>query len=168
MQAGIHDEQPVLMGVSFGGMMAIEIAKNFPAARVILVSSVCDHSQVPIWIKAGGRVYPHWLNPGIRRPRRLMQLVEDHFIGVESAEDSQLVSEFQNKVDRLFLYWAIHAIARWQNQWKPPRFYHIHGGKDRMFPIRKVQPTHVIGDGGHLMVFNRAAEVSGVLREILA
>jgi hypothetical protein len=122
---------------------------------------------MPLWIKAGGRVYPRWLNPKMRSPGRFKRLAENYFIGVESAEDRQMVREFQNEVDEKFLYWAIHAIAGWQNRWKPSRFDHIHGGKDRMFPIRKVQPTRVIPDGGHLMVYNRAEAVSRVLSEIL-
>ncbi|HEY1212932.1 MAG TPA: alpha/beta hydrolase [Bryobacteraceae bacterium] len=168
MRVGIEGERPLLMGVSFGGMMSIEIAKKIPGARVILVSSVREHSQIPSWIKLGGRVYPPWLNPRVRHPRKLMSFAENYFIGVESAEDSRLVAEFQNKVDRQFLYWAIHTIARWRNRWAPPSLYHIHGGKDRMFPIPKVQPTHIIPTGGHLMVFNRAPEVSKALRGILA
>jgi pimeloyl-ACP methyl ester carboxylesterase len=167
MRAGIAGERPVLLGVSFGGMMAIEIAKKVPGARVILVSSVKEHRQIPLWIKFGGRVYPRWLNPTMRGPKKLTRFAENYFIGVESAEDSRLVSEFQNKVDRRFLYWAIHTIARWENRWAPDSLFLIHGGKDRMFPIRKIQPTYIIPDGGHLMVFNRAAEVSGVLRQIL-
>jgi len=168
MRTGIAGARSILLGVSFGGMMAIEIAKKIPGATVILVSSVCDHGQIPLWIKLGGRMYPRWLNPRMRRPRQFSRFLEDHFVGVESDEDSRLVSEFQNKVDREFLYWAIHAIARWDNQWTPPALHHIHGGRDRMFPLRRVVPTHVIPDGGHLMVFNRAEAMSRVLREIMA
>jgi pimeloyl-ACP methyl ester carboxylesterase len=166
MRAGITDERPLLLGVSFGGMMAIEIAKKLPGARVIIVSSICDHMQMPLWIRLGGRVYPRWLNPRMRSPRKFMRFFENYFIGVESEEDSRLVEEFQNKVDQRFLYWSIHAIAGWRNRWTPPSFFHIHGGRDRMFPLRKVQPAHFIPDGGHLMVYNRADEVSAVLREL--
>jgi pimeloyl-ACP methyl ester carboxylesterase len=168
MRAGISGDRPVLIGVSFGGMMAIEIAKKLPGAIVILVSSVRDHSQLPLWIKWGGRLYPRWLNPRMRRPPAFSRFLENHFMGVESDDDGRLVKEFQNMVDRPFLFWAVHAIARWRNCWIPPVYYHIHGGADKMFPIKKVQPTHVIPDGGHLMVYNRAEAVSRMLREILA
>jgi hypothetical protein len=36
-----------------------------------------------------------------------------------------------------------------------------------MFPLRKVRATHVVDDGGHLMVYNRAEAVSGILAGIL-
>lgn len=167
LRAGISGDKPILIGVSFGGMMAIEIAKNFPEATVIIISSIRDHFQLPRWIRLGGQAYPRWLNPRMRGGRRLTSFLENYFVGVESAEDSRLVREFQNTVDRRFLYWAIHAIARWQNEWTPASLYHIHGGRDRMFPIKKVQPTHIVPDGSHLMVFNRAVAVSAALRGIL-
>jgi pimeloyl-ACP methyl ester carboxylesterase len=168
MRAGIADERPILLGVSFGGMMAIEMAKELPGATVIIVSSVRDRRQLPLWIKAGGRVYPHWLIPRMRRPRWRVRSLEGYFLGVETEEDRQLAGEFQDKVDQQYLEWAIGTIARWQNEWTPPSFFHIHGGRDRMFPLRSVEPTHVVPDGGHFMVYNKAEEVSRVLRGILA
>ncbi|HLZ89808.1 MAG TPA: alpha/beta hydrolase [Puia sp.] len=167
MRAGIDGGQPVLLGVSFGGMMAIEIARKLPGAVVIIVSSVRDHQQMPFWIKAGGRVYPHWLIPRLRRPRWRPGFLEDYFLGVETDADRQLVREFRNTVDQAYLDWSVWTIARWRNLWTPPSFYHIHGGRDRMFPLRKVQATQVIPDGGHLMIHNRAGEVSRALRDIL-
>jgi len=167
MRTGIQGDRPVLLGVSFGGMMAIEIAKHLPGARVIIISSIRDRYQLPLWIRMGGRIYPRWLNPQMKHPRRWMAFAEDYFIGVESAEDRRLVTEFQNKVDREFLYWSIHAIARWRNEWTPNSFYHIHGGKDRMFPLRKVAPMEIVPDGNHLMVFNRAEAISRMLHPLI-
>lgn len=87
-------------------------------------------------------------------------------MGVESDDDRRLVTAFQSLVDRKFLYWAIHAIARWRNEWTPDSIYHLHGDRDGMFPIGKVEPTRVIPGGTHLMVYNRAAAVSQALREV--
>ena len=167
MRAGITGERPVLLGVSFGGMMAIELARKLPGAVVIIVSSVRDCRQLPFWIKVGGRVYPHWLIPRLRRPRWRIGFLENYFLGVETEDDERLVREFRNKVDQRYLDWALHSIAYWKSMWTPAPFYHIHGGEDRIFPLRTVQATHVIPDGGHLMVYNRASEVSRVLRDIL-
>ncbi|HEX3933463.1 MAG TPA: hypothetical protein VHW43_02210, partial [Puia sp.] len=54
MKAGIGEEAPILLGVSFGGMMAIEIAKWRPAAKVIIVSSIRHRRQLPFPIKMTG------------------------------------------------------------------------------------------------------------------
>ena len=45
----VHDH-PVLMGVSFGGMMAIELAKIFPVDKVVLISSIKSANELPEWI----------------------------------------------------------------------------------------------------------------------
>ncbi len=38
--AQIKHENPILIGVSFGGMIAIEIAKLIPVRKIIIISSV--------------------------------------------------------------------------------------------------------------------------------
>lgn len=167
MRTGIRAERPVLVGVSFGGMMAIEMAKELPGATVVILSSVSDDRQIPLWIKIGGRLYPRRLISGLKKPGWRPSRLEDHFLGVETIDDRLLVNEFRNTVQDGYVHWAIRTIARWRNRWKPASFYHIHGGRDRIFPLRKVRATHVVGDGGHLMVYNRAEAVSGILAGIL-
>ncbi len=153
--------------------MAIEIGKLIPGSTVIIVSSIRDRRQMPFWIKASGWSYlyklvsPRTLRGSVslfggRAPR-----LENYFLGVETAEDERLCREFRAQADPNFMSWAIGRIVHWQNDWIPASFYHIHGGKDGMFPLRHVQATHIVPDGGHLMVFNRAEEVSRLLVTIL-
>src|SRR6201999_1941012 len=54
MKMDIDHGSPVLIGVSFGGMMAIEIAKFIPAATVILISSIRCRHQRPMWMTVSG------------------------------------------------------------------------------------------------------------------
>jgi pimeloyl-ACP methyl ester carboxylesterase len=155
----------VLLGVSFGGIMAIEIAKLFPAATVILVSSIRHWRQLPLPIKMTAH-----LGLGKWRPPanlRLLAPLQDYFLGVETRADSQLVREYRGNVDPHYLQWSIRQIAGWQNEWQPASFYHIHGSKDRIFPINLVEPTHVVDGGGHLMIHNRSAEINKILISIL-
>jgi pimeloyl-ACP methyl ester carboxylesterase len=169
MSAGITDKNPILLGVSFGGMMAIEIGKLIPGATVIIVSSIRERRQMPFWIKLGAWFYlyrlvsPRSVRASLSFFGGRVALLENYFLGVETAEDAHLCREFRQQVDPNFIGWAIRRIVQWQNEWAPASFYHIHGTKDRMFPIRKVEATHIVPNGGHLMVFNRAAEVSRLL-----
>ena len=173
MSAGITDKNPILLGVSFGGMMAIEIGKLIPASTVILVSSIRERRQMPFWIRASGWTYLYKLvSP--RSLRGSMSLfagrvprLENYFLGVETADDARLCREFREQADPNFIGWAIRRIVLWQNDWVPASFYHIHGTQDGMFPLRRVEATHIVPDGGHLMVFNRAEEVSRLLVTIL-
>lgn len=156
---------PILLGVSFGGMMAIEMAKLFPAATVILVSSIRHWRQLPLPIKMTTHLgLGKWTPPA---NLRLLAPVQDFFLGVETRADSRLVREYRGNVDPHYLQWAIRHIAGWQNEWRPASLYHLHGSKDRIFPLNLVEPTHVVEGGGHLMIHNRAAEINKILMEIL-
>jgi pimeloyl-ACP methyl ester carboxylesterase len=176
MRTGIEDENPTLLGVSFGGMMAIEIAKYYPAAAVVLVSSISHHRQLPFWMQMSGRLRINkWLparSPkGLARVARTIRWlapVEDYFLGVETAEDARLCREFRHNADPGYLDWAIDRILNWKNEWRPTVFYHLHGSRDRIFPVRRVKPAQVVTDGGHLMILNRAKELSGLLSGILS
>lgn len=156
---------PVVIGVSFGGMMAIEMAKHLPAARVIIVSSIRDRHQLPLGIRVSGRlVNKRWAPPA---NLSILAPLQNYFLGVENAADARLARRYRGSVDPHFLKWAIRRIALWQNEWRPPAFYHLHGSKDRTFPIRLVEPTHIVEGGGHLMIYNRAPEISRILRGLL-
>jgi len=166
MQAGIATDQPILLGVSFGGMMAIEIARHLPSATVILVSSIQNRHQLPLLIRSSV-----WFGLGRWSPRVNLPILspfEDYFLGVETPDDARLVRNYRGNVDPKYLQWSIRHIAGWRNEWKPERFYHLHGGRDRIFPLKMVQPTHIVKSGGHLMIYNRPEEVSRILQGILA
>ena len=161
----IHYNNPVIMGVSFGGMMAIEIARIVPTAKVILVSSVKSHQELPQWMKLSGKLKLNKLMPP--RPVEWMGLLENTFLGAESAEEIALCNEFRKNVHPDYLRWAIEQIVNWRNEWQPPVTYHIHGNKDKIFPLKDILPTHVIKGGGHFMIMNRAPAISSILARIL-
>ena len=159
-------KEPVFMGVSFGGMMAIEMAKYYPGAGVVLISSVKSRKELPPWMKWVDALKLYILVPP--RPTPLwLRKIGGNFLSAESEEEIRLVNEFKTNVDPAYLSWAVKQIVTWKNSWQPPVLYHIHGSKDKTFPSDRIVATHMIAGGGHFMVMNRAKEVSGILREIL-
>jgi len=156
-------ENPTFLGVSFGGMMAIEMAKQCKNARVILVSSVKSRKELPSWMRISGQLRLDSLVPS--NPWRFAAL-ENNFLGAETEEEVALVNDFRAQTSPAYLHWAIRQVLTWRNEWHPPALFHIHGSKDRTFPLRRINPTHVIPGGGHFMIVNRANEVSAVIREI--
>ena len=165
MKADIYGENPVLMGVSFGGMMAVEIAKYYTSATVILVSSIGGRQSLPWWMMVCGQLGLNRLMPV--RPGKGIPWLENYYLGVETPEDAQLVNEFRGKTDPHYLKWAVDRIVNWKNEWLPGQLYHLHGSRDRMFPIRRVKATHVVPGAGHFMVNNRAEEINVILEKLL-
>lgn len=170
MKALIQHDDPILIGVSFGGMMAIEIAKLYPTATVILISSIRDHHQRPRWMTLCGRLRLERLISGRDKPipfRDRVTAIENYIQGMESAGDVALYRDFRGRVTRPFIRWAIGEILHWKNEWIPPAIYHLQGGRDRIFPLAPRTFTHFLPDGGHFMVYNRAEWVSTQIAAIL-
>ncbi|WP_343745168.1 alpha/beta hydrolase [Chitinophaga sp.] len=166
MAAGITADGPIsLMGVSFGGIMSLEIAKVRPIAQNILVSSIKHTTEKPPYYDWVRKLRLHQLPDAVIYRQR--GLVVKKFLNIESREEDQLVREYLNKSDFTYTRWAVNTILHWKNDTVPPNLVHIHGAKDMPFPIRFVKPTHVIPDGGHFMVLNRAVEVNRILSETL-
>ena len=162
---------PVFMGVSFGGIMAIELAKLYPSARVVLVSSVKSTKELPAWMKWVGALGLYRLVPSrpasMSRSNAWLREIGSDFLGAETEEEKRLSDEYRQKVDPVYLYWAVKQIVQWKNHWRPQALYHIHGSKDKTFPIKGITATHIIPGGGHFMVMNRAAEMNRILASIL-
>lgn len=160
-----------LIGVSFGGIMAIEITKLIPVKKLILISSVETHHQIPGWMKLCGKLKLNKLIPtGVLhdiRPLKLFEPVENYFLGAYTDDQKALANEYRKKVNPLYLKWAVKQILNWKNEWIPENLQHLHGTADRIFPIKNVTFTHSIEGGRHFMCYGNPREVSGILRNLV-
>jgi pimeloyl-ACP methyl ester carboxylesterase len=161
MSAGITEKNPVLMGLSFGGMMSIEISKVIAAEKVILISSIKSSGELPWWMITAGRLR---LNKIVSmKSYRILEPVQNRFLGVKNKDEISMVRNYRKNAPEVYTNWAINEVLNWRNTWQPPVLVHIHGDKDKMFPLKNVSPTHVIKGGGHFMIMNKAAEVSELI-----
>ena len=172
LAANIKHDNPILLGVSFGGMMAIEIAKQIPVKAVILISSVKSSHELPTWMKVFGKCRAEVLLPSVPlksvKPLSAIRPIQNYFLGAKTADAIEIANEFRDNVDPLYLKWSIRQIFNWKNQWNPPQLFHLHGDNDKLFPISKVKPTHTISQGGHFMVMSHSTEINRIVGEICA
>lgn len=166
MAASIRHEQPVLLGLSFGGVMAIEIARLLPVRRLWLLSTVKQRDEMPGYMRFGKYLPLHKIFLPLN-PQRWMGPIENRNLGVETPEERAMVSEFRRDVDVYYLRWAIDALINWDMPAPPGNSLHIHGGADRIFPVALARPDVVVPGAGHFMVHNRAPEVSRLLLQDL-
>jgi len=165
MREAINSPDPVLLGVSFGGMVGIEIAKQIQLEKLILVSSIKNLRELPSWMRLAGQMQLNRLLP--IRSYKITRKIDNHRLGVSNKEEEMMVQAYRNAADPVYLTWAVNEVLNWKNDWQPQNIIHIHGDKDKIFPIKKVFADHVIKDGTHLMIYNRAIEISGILRQVL-
>ena len=157
----IKSSNPVLIGLSFGGMMAIEIAKQIETEKVILIASAKTRVEIPLYFRLAGRIGIHKLIP--------VEIYKNSnwLFGAQSTINIQLLNQILKETDPVFLKWAIDKVVTWRNQTVINNIFHIHGAKDRLLPMRYVNCNHTVHDGGHLMTLNKSDELNRILRQQL-
>lgn len=163
----IQSATPILVGLSFGGIIAVEIAKQIEVEKVILVSSVKDKFEVPLYFRLF-RWFPiHRIIP-YKSLLWAGYMIAYWLFSLESSDERTLLKAILLDTDAHFLKWALHKVVTWDNKTVPDPLHQIHGTTDRIFPIRFVQPDFVLERGGHFMIINRANQISALLEKIMA
>ena len=165
MSESIHHSSPALLGISFGGMIAIEIAKQIPLDKLIIVSSIKTDSELPRWMKLMGKFQLHKILP--TRSYKITEKYDNKKLGITNEEERKLVNTYRQKMDPVYYDWAVHQVLSWRNNWYPENIVHIHGDEDKIFPIKNLDPTHIIKGGSHIMTLNKADEVSRCINSVL-
>ncbi len=161
----ITTTKPTLIGLSFGGLMAIEVAKQMEVEKVILIASAKTNKEIPFYFRFAGTFGFHKFLP--TKLLKSSNFLTNWFFGTTSISDKQILKQVLHDTDTTFLKWAIDKITRWKNQTLVKNTFHVHGTSDRIFPFVFVKCDVSIKKGGHLMTLNRAGELSAILREEL-
>ncbi|GEC71869.1 alpha/beta hydrolase [Flavobacterium flevense] len=149
----ITEKNPVLIGVSFGGILVQEIADLMEVRKVIIISSVKSRSELPKRIKFAKSTLAHKLIPMrlILRLNKLAKLV----LAEKVKHRIQLYDTFLSVRDIYYLKWAVEKVVLWDRLVANERVIHIHGDKDRIFPIQNIKNCIVIKGGTHVAVYTK-------------
>ncbi len=161
----IKDENPILIGLSFGGIVATEMSKIIPTEKLILLSSLKTRNEIPLLYRIAGKLNLHKIIP--YSLLKSNTFFNRWLFGIIRKNDKDLFQKVLADTDIDFLRWAINVIVKWDNQLLHPQLYHIHGSKDKILPIRNAGNVIVIENGGHLMVLDKAKQVSEALHKII-
>jgi pimeloyl-ACP methyl ester carboxylesterase len=161
----ITTTNPILLGLSFGGMMAVEVAKHINTEKIILVSSSKNKREIPFYYRLAGKMRLH----KIIRARFLVRAnkLTNKMFSARTREDKKIISSMIGASDVKFLDWAIDKIVHLKNEVVHKNLTHIHGTADRILPLRFIKADMLIKGGTHLMIVNRAVEVQAKIMEAL-
>jgi len=161
----IDQSEPfILIGLSLGGMMAVEIAKRLDPVCTIIISSIPVKAHLPRYFKLAGKlglgklVSPSFLKAATTAKHALVK---------HSAENRRLMFDIIRAGDDRFIRWAITAVLDWENNEVPQRFYHIHGTRDEIFPISLTKPTHIVEKADHNFVVSHPEILNQTLKKII-
>jgi pimeloyl-ACP methyl ester carboxylesterase len=160
-----NDDAFILIGLSFGGMLASEIARLRRPMKTIIISSLASSNELPWYFKQAGKI-------GLHKsvPMKFLKAgtIIKNIMGVASKEDKAIIYNYAKYADHDLVRWSLHAIVNWDQPDRLPGIVHLHGSNDRMLPLKYTHPDFIIKGGGHLMIFNKADEVNKILNEVLS
>ncbi|QNF33446.1 alpha/beta hydrolase [Adhaeribacter swui] len=153
--------QPILLvGVSFGGMIAVEISKILKPARTILISSIKTSNELPGYLRFLGQLGLHPYLP-LHWVKKLPGLYNWIF-GAKTPLEKKILHQIIQSTDLSFVKWAFTAIVNWQNQEQPANLIHVHGNQDKIFPLSYIK-NPVVYAGEHLIILGKADELSSFI-----
>lgn len=158
-------KKPILIGLSFGGIMAVEISKLIDTKKVILIASAKNKNEIPFIYRTLGKLKLNRIIPTslIQQPNIILYWL----FGIKHKGDKNLLKQILKDTDIHFTKWAINEILHWKSSKSPINCVHIHGSSDRILPIKNIHPDFIIKNGGHFMTVNKAKEVSQIIKSIL-
>lgn len=155
----------ILIGVSFGGMCAIEITKQLSPVKTILISSSKTKIENPSRLRILSFLPLHYLLSDslyLKGAWILRRLFGVH-AGIAKEFKASLTPPPEN-----FFARAVNMIVHWKNKTVPANVIHIHGTADRVLPYKKsVRYDYTIEKGSHLMILDRGEEISRIITSSL-
>lgn len=150
----------VLIGVSFGGLVAVEISKIIEPQLTFLISSAETRSELnPIYrligrLKILEKIPSKFFDP----PRQLV-----HFLFGTS--NKGLLNKILDDSDLSFVKWAVTKLTQWSNEEKLSNVIRIHGTADKLIPWKNCREVYMIEGGQHFMIVDKAEEISNIINE---
>jgi len=161
----IPENDPAIVGVSFGGMLVTEMAKENPSIKGIIISSNKTKDEFPGYLRLM-KFFPvyRWI-PNKLLTRTLLTL--SWILGVKKENQKKELRKIIIDSDMSFIKWALGSIFNWKNRTVPPNLVHIHGTADKLLPFRFVKADYAVKGGTHVMTMDKANEISGILKSLL-
>jgi pimeloyl-ACP methyl ester carboxylesterase len=153
----------VIGGCSFGGMLALEIARLVKPERAVLIGSCRDqrsiHWTLRFFSKIAGSL-PRWS----LRMRSSLSSLACWYFGVERPEQRGDFVAMLRETSPDFLRWASSAVGGWPgaSDLALP-IMQIHGQQDRLMPSKRSQASEFVANAGHMVAMTHAQEIADFL-----
>jgi hypothetical protein len=156
----IHNKRPILLGFCYGGVLAIEVARQLVSPRVILVSSLLSSDELPLSHKLLAKYF-------LVTPESGLSLVGNSLVFVTKTLLSSKVI-----IPRIWMKVPQNRfIARHALNLRPlpseQIIDRIHGERDAIVPIRLISNAKVIKNAGHFLFISHRKEMLKQLGKII-
>ena len=149
----VSHENPVLIGVSFGGILVQEMAAFLTIRKLIIISSVKSNHEFPLHFKVAKTTKAYKLVP-----TSLLQNIENlakFSFGEFINNRIKLYEKYLSVRDIRYLDWAIEQVILWKRTVVDSKVIHIQGDADEVFPVKNIQNYIPVPGGTHIMILTK-------------
>lgn len=160
MCENVKEDNVILLGVSFGGIMVQEMSKIIKPKKIILISSVKNISEFPKRLKVPKTTKAYKLFPA-----KSLSTIEK-LLSNSLKMSEKKIRQYQVYLsvrDEIYLKWAIYNVLHWNQKESLDNIVHIHGTDDHIFPIKHIKNCIEVKNGSHVMVLTKANEINTFL-----
>lgn len=168
LAATIDTARPfVIGGVSFGGMMALELARLVRPRAVILIGSCRSPALLPRHYRLLAMLAQYLPAAAFRSRLSRSRSVASRF-GLRTREQRQLFADMLRATPPSFVKWACRAIFGWAGAAAlDVPIHQIHGARDRVIPLSSASPDAVVPDAGHLLNVTHPEAVNAFIAAVV-
>jgi len=156
----------ILLGVSLGGMICVELSELAHPEKTIIISSAENRNEFPMRYRFQQKVplysvMPCWF----------------YVIGARIAQPLFEPDRNKNKAtfkamlyekDEAYLVGTVKLIVQWAREDNESDIIRIHGTQDHTIPIRRINDVDFpVKGGSHMMTLTRGGEISRLVEKAL-
>ena len=161
----VLEPNPVLIGVSFGGVLVQEMAQFLKPKKVIIISSVKTNLEVPLRMKFAKSTKAYKLLPTSWLHN--VELLAKYSFGNAIKKRLKLYEKYLSMREKVYLDWAIEQMILWQRTEVDKNVIHIHGTMDEVFPAKNIQNFIPVNGGTHIMILSKSRWLNENLPKII-
>ncbi|MCK0124283.1 alpha/beta hydrolase [Gelidibacter sp. F2691] len=149
----IEHDNPVLLGVSFGGVLVQEMSKHMKVRKLIVVSSIKSRHELPKRMKIAKFMKAYKFAP--TQLLSNLDVLKKYAFNDTISKRIDLYKTYLAVNDKRYLDWALKEMLLWDQEEPHPDAIYIHGDQDAIF-THSCQGNCIVVEGGtHIMIVTK-------------
>jgi len=159
MASGIDSSKPFYLGgISFGGILTMEISRFLHPERMLLISSIKHMGEFPWYLKTFRYLPLHRLLSGEFMRKNAPKARR------EEAVFKNILKDMRRDADPVLIKWAVDRVLHWDFKGPQREVLHIHGTRDQLFRPRFLGEHIPVASGDHSMALGHGAKIVKILQ----
>jgi len=166
LSAQVKTSHPILIGISFGGIIAQEMSMLFDQCPVLIIASVKTRLELSPFMRFSGMIGLWKLIPvnKILKNKRLNYWL----FGTNTPREKTILDQILADSDPVYTKRAIGMISTWKRRKPvPSKVLQIHGDADHIFRIGNLNPDYMVPNGTHFMTVSQPEKLSQLIQDAL-